>query len=113
MGAKYRASCECGYFTEVNAAGDMSCQAEASRFPFYCANCGLVEVDTGLSAPVCPNCGRADIAQYGQPPVPVGHSHKYPESQEPMRGMCPACNQALVFRELDPAPSPERPLLPR
>jgi predicted RNA-binding Zn-ribbon protein involved in translation (DUF1610 family) len=45
--------------------GDMTTGMDDSRFPFYCAHCGLVDVNTALAVSECPNCGTADIAQYG------------------------------------------------
>ena len=104
MGSAQRASCQCGFLTDINAAGDMSCHLEDSRFPFYCAHCGLVEVDTALDRPICPHCGTADIAQYGKPPVSVVHSRKYPESPTyppdctAVENLCPACKRmTLIF----------------
>jgi len=103
MGSAQRASCQCGFLTDISAAGDMSCHLEDTRFPFYCAHCGLVEVNTALDVPVCPRCGTADIAQYGKPPVSVVPSHKYPAAPTyslagSADNLCPACKKmTLIF----------------
>jgi predicted RNA-binding Zn-ribbon protein involved in translation (DUF1610 family) len=104
MRSKHKATCQCGYLTEITVGGDMSTQLQDSRFPFYCRHCGLVEVNTALTTPVCPNCGTADIAQYGQPPVSVVHSHKYSAPREfslaadATGNLCPQCKgMTLVF----------------
>jgi Zn finger protein HypA/HybF involved in hydrogenase expression len=104
MSAMHKATCECGYLTEITVGGNMSTQLQDSRFPFYCKHCGLVEVNTALTSPVCPNCGTADIAQYGRPPVSVVHSHKYPVLQNSSfeagatENLCPRCQEmTLIF----------------
>ena len=74
MGSVHHAECKCGYSKDVTVGGSRHTFREKSLFPFYCKNCGLVEVnisilpDKAFDAP-CPTCYAAYTVQYGVPPV--------------------------------------------
>ena len=75
VGSTHRAHCKCGFETEVTVGGSRAEFLENSKFPYYCANCGIVSVniaklETG-DKPPCPNCNGAEIHQYGLPPVSI------------------------------------------
>jgi predicted RNA-binding Zn-ribbon protein involved in translation (DUF1610 family) len=74
MGSVHNASCPCGYTDEVTIGGGRLTFLDQSAFPFYCSDCGLVEVNVAklsdhcTEAP-CPSCGKENITRYGIPPV--------------------------------------------
>ena len=65
MGSRHIASCPCGYSTSVPVGGTMSTFATYSSFPYYCKNCGLVNVNVADEKIFCPKCKSEDIDQYG------------------------------------------------
>ncbi|MEI7785833.1 MAG: hypothetical protein WCK08_15695 [Betaproteobacteria bacterium] len=74
MGSVYQAFCGCGFQSEVTVGGSRSSFLETSYFPFYCKDCGLVEVNIAkmpnkVCSCSCPECGTQDCTQYGTPPV--------------------------------------------
>jgi len=74
MGSVHNASCPCGYTDEVTIGGGRLNFHEESAFPFYCSDCGLVEVNVAklsyhCTEATCPGCGKENITRYGIPPV--------------------------------------------
>jgi len=65
MASDHMASCPCGYRTEVTIGGWMLNFTTFGLFPYYCKECGLVEVNVKAEKIVCPKCNSADIDQYG------------------------------------------------
>lgn len=96
MGSMHRASCTCGFHTDVTVGGAMSDFLENAPFPFYCERCGLVEANTAQRPIVCPTCGRTDIHQYGEPPVSAVRTNASPVLQNfsfeafSTKNLCPA-----------------------
>lgn len=75
MGSTHRTHCECGFENEVTVGGGRRTFLEDSKFPFYCATCGIVSVNIAKLAPgdtpPCPKCGGPDICQYGKSPTSI------------------------------------------
>jgi sorbitol-specific phosphotransferase system component IIC len=74
MGSVHKASCSCGYTNDVTIGGGRLTFLEESVFPFYCCDCGLVEVNVAklsdqCTEATCPICGKKNITRYGIPPV--------------------------------------------
>lgn len=74
MGSIHEARCECGFQRQVTVGGGRHSFREKSMFPFYCAHCGMVDVNVAQvpdskTKTLCPTCGAADTIQYGVPPV--------------------------------------------
>lgn len=74
MGSVHNASCPCGYIDEVTIGGGRSTFLEQSSFPFYCSDCGLVEVNVAklpgyCTESTCTSCSKESITRYGIPPV--------------------------------------------
>ena len=66
MGSIHKYSCRCGFEQEVTFGGVRADQ-HSSLFPYYCENCGLVEVNTAVNPeyePSCPKCMYPDIHAY-------------------------------------------------
>ena len=121
MGSVHHAECSCGYSRDVTVGGGRHTFREKSLFPFYCKNCGLVEVniavlpDKVFEAP-CPTCDAAATVQYGVPPVSKHDMRPKPKKfwqrQEPIREqavlqwrqreasesghICPACQEMTL-----------------
>jgi hypothetical protein len=74
MGSVHTAACQCGFTSDVTVGGGRRSFRENSKFPFYCACCGLVAVNV---APLsdsqtdveCPTCRSQRAIQYGVRPV--------------------------------------------
>ena len=69
MGSVKKVVCPCGFQSAVKVGGGMRNFRENSTFPFYCENCGLVEVNVTKEELNCPNCNSLDVKQYGIPPI--------------------------------------------
>jgi len=66
MGSKHQASCECGYSKEIVVGGSRSSFTTHSYFPYYCKNCGVVDVNVEAPIIQCSTCETLEIEQYGQ-----------------------------------------------
>lgn len=104
MGSIHRASCGCGFETEVTVGGGMRDFREKAPFPFYCERCGLVSINAASEPRVCPTCRSAEVHQYRKPPVSEVDPAAYPVVQHfsfkanASGNLCPACKQmTLVF----------------
>lgn len=62
----YQAKCGCGYQT-VFLCGNLD--KEVSLAPYYCDECGVVDVNFRESPLKCKWCKSTDIKPYGSPPV--------------------------------------------
>lgn len=127
MGSIHKAGCECGYSKEVTVGSTKAAFWTRSYFPFYCKNCGLVEVNVAVvpdevTAVTCPQCNAAPAVQYGVPPVSlhdmrpksceVDQGHVAPRKQvalqrwrrEASEGghLCPACLKMTLKFSLMP-----------
>ena len=122
MSSIHIASCKCGYEKRIMVGGLMDGYQDDSRFPFYCQHCGLVEANIAkiigkdlanaslnnpkesVNAPTCPDCGSADIDQYGIPPASLPPDN-HPQALQAWGfkasktgNLCPKCKQmSLVF----------------
>lgn len=124
MGSVHTAFCDCGFSDEVTIGGSRQDFREDSAFPFYCNDCGLVEVNVAklgrdVYVTICPRCGADGCTQYGVPPVSlkdlrpkpwprdlVGDKHvEIPSSETITWGSrqatltghrCPACGQMTL-----------------
>jgi hypothetical protein len=76
MGSVHTAACDCGFLSDVTVGGGRHTFLERSLFPFFCHQCGLVEVNVAkLSgkevSTACPQCQLENATQYGTRPVSV------------------------------------------
>ncbi len=100
MGSINRVSCECGYTSTVRVGGGMKTHNEHSVFPFYCKNCGIVEVNIHGNTSECPYawCKSIDIHPYGKEPISKG-ADRFPAIQwgeyKAYRNgnLCPECKK--------------------
>lgn len=74
MGSIHSIACKCGFNSEVTIGGGRMTFRENSMFPFYCATCGLVEMNIAPYADdvvvlQCPQCKKDKATQYGVPPA--------------------------------------------
>jgi hypothetical protein len=74
MGSVYHAYCDCGFKEDVTVGGSRNTFLDQSSFPFFCGQCGLVNVNVAKLprrqvATLCPVCQSPGCTQYGIPPV--------------------------------------------
>jgi RNA polymerase subunit RPABC4/transcription elongation factor Spt4 len=107
MGRIQAAKCRCGYRTSVTTGGSMREFRQRSYFPFYCKDCGIVDVNIQEKDLVCPSCKSSDIKEYGKPPISI-ESTEFPYVQcfnygAPQEGnLCPKCKEmTLEFQSSD------------
>jgi hypothetical protein len=65
MGSQHKAHCPCGYENTVYVGGVRRTFLEKSKYPHYCNNCGLVEVNVCKTPLECPSCKSSSILPYG------------------------------------------------
>jgi hypothetical protein len=65
MGSQHKAHCPCGYENTVYVGGVRRTFLEKSKYPHYCTNCGLVEVNVCKTPLECPSCKSSSILPYG------------------------------------------------
>jgi len=107
MGSLHKASCDCGFETEVDVGGSRQSFATNSTFPHYCESCGVVDVNVKLDKISCPKCHSENIHQYGSEKasdLKLIQTNTYPILQNFNRkafqngNLCPKCkNFTLVF----------------
>ena len=103
MGDVRNAHCDCGFQSAVRVGGGRATFREKSSFPFYCKNCGLVDVNVARPERSCPTCNSVEIVQYGKPPVSLTHPEiggvQWGEYCAPLMGnLCPKCSKfTMVF----------------
>lgn len=102
MGSIKNASCPCGFQKSVVVGGSMARFREESYFPYYCATCGLVDVNIAKEDLIaCPECQSQSITQYGKPPISGelqerGNFNCY-NYKAPYKGnLCPECKQMTL-----------------
>ena len=100
----YKASCKCGYERSVRTGGTRETFQTESYFPFYCKQCGLINVNFMQPHELCPTCKSADIKPYGGPTTSLDNefntvtSYKY---KAPNKGnLCPQCGEFTLNFEL-------------
>ena len=71
MTTLHEAKCSCGYKTTIFVGGNRASYQKDSSFPFYCQQCGVVEINITLKDLCCPSCHSSEILQYGKEPVSV------------------------------------------
>ena len=128
MGSIHKAECECGYSKDVTVGSTKAAFKTRSLFPFYCKNCGLVEVNVAVvpddvTEVTCPHCKAATIVQYGVPPVSlhdmrtksaeVDQGYPAPKKQAALQWVrreaseswhfCPACHKMTLKFSLMPS----------
>jgi hypothetical protein len=107
MGSLHKASCSCGFETEVDVGGSRSSFTTNSTFPFHCNKCGIVDINIRLDKICCPKCFSEHIHQYGKEiasDLTVIQSHPYARLQNfnyqayQDGNLCPKCKKYnLVF----------------
>lgn len=65
MGSQHKAHCPCGYENTVYVGGVRRTFLEKSKYPHYCNNCGMVEVNVCKTPLECPSCKSSSILPYG------------------------------------------------
>ena len=95
-------SCPCEFQQSVVVGGSMATFRKESYFPYYCATCGLVDVNIAKEDQIaCPECKTQSITQYGKPPISVeiqerGNFSCY-DYKAPYKGnRCPECKQMTL-----------------
>lgn len=112
MGSVHQALCECGFAADITVGGGRETFQTKSYFPFYCAACGLIEVNVAklqksILKITCPGCNSSEAVQYGTPPI----SDKPAEARNAFRWFdrsaaekwhkCPSCKEMkLVFSSM-------------
>ena len=93
----YTASCKCGFQKSVRTGGTRETFQTESSFPFYCNNCGLVNVNIAHPHDSCPNCSSSDIKPYGTKKTSLENSFKmvscYQYSAPNEGNLCPKCSE--------------------
>lgn len=103
MGQLVKASCHCGFIKDVSVGGRMMTYKENATFPFYCHDCGLVDVNIARRDHVCPKCNSPDVTQYGDPRISTPTEHnkvlEWGTYHCGSRGhLCPQCkNKTMTF----------------
>lgn len=100
MGSIHDTRCECGHATSVTIGAGMRDFQTNSKFPFYCEECGLVDVNVSAEKAQCPKCHSEAVLQYGKPPISIpveGDDHprlSWDRYKAYWHGnLCPNCKQ--------------------
>jgi len=103
MGQLTKANCPCGFSQQAPVGGDMASYKESATFPFYCHDCGLVDVNIAKDEIICPKCKSKDLTQYGDPKITIPTEHnkvlEWGNYHCGSKGhLCPKCKkQTLTF----------------
>jgi len=101
MGQIQSAKCQCGYSTTISTGGSRREFKHKCYFPFYCAKCGLVDVNIRLNPITCPDCKSVDVKEYGKHPIST-ESKEFAYVQcfnygAPKKGnLCPKCKEMTL-----------------
>ena len=102
MGSIRRVSCSCGFNSTVKVGGGMRDFKTNSTFPFYCEDCGLVDVNITNEKLHCPKCNSIKVLQYGVPHIsepPIinrGFVSCWNYQADPKGHLCPSCKQKTM-----------------
>lgn len=103
MGNIRSVKCSCGFQKAITIGAFKAEHLLKSKFPFYCSDCGLVEVNVKNNPLLCPVCKSSQIQAYGKPPISLTQEScatvQCGEYATPVEGnLCPKCNKmTLVF----------------
>jgi RNA polymerase subunit RPABC4/transcription elongation factor Spt4 len=103
MGQLVKAICNCGFIKDAPVGGGISTYKESATFPFYCRDCGLVNVNIAKGEKICPECESIDVTQYGDSKISIPTDHnkvlEWGSYHSGSRGhLCPNCkSQKMVF----------------
>ena len=103
MGQLIVAKCSCGFSQQAPVGGGMATYKEKASFPFYCSNCGLVDVNVVKNEAICPTCKSTDVIQYGDQKISIPTEFnkvlEWGSHHCGSRGhLCPKCkNQSMVL----------------
>ncbi len=110
MGAVYKASCACGFTSQVTDGGSRATFLETNMRPHYCERCGIVECNVAPQRPnfdlpiCCPKCKSENVIAYGTNLLNKNKEKKFqlPEiSFYRSENLCPACkNYSLEFKTI-------------
>ncbi len=72
-----------------------------SRFPHYCQDCGLVDVNVQAKPIACPSCQSTAVIAYGQEPISLPSDERagvdWGGYCAPRTGnLCPKCKQMTL-----------------
>ena len=107
MATLHNAYCKCGFNKSIQVGGTMLSFTTHAYFPFYCKDCGLVDVNVARKIHKCPSCKSQQIHQYGLPPVSLkSETYKLVFNGEYLASseghFCPNCNEFnLIFSEIE------------
>ena len=102
MGSIRQVACPCGFKTTVKIGGGMRDFRDNSIFPFYCEECGFVEVNITKDQLHCPKCNSTEVKQYGIPPISDlpeikwGSVHWGNYKAELKGHLCPVCKHKTM-----------------
>lgn len=65
MGQQTTASCKCGYSFRCSIGGSKKATPEQTKFPHYCATCGVVNASPYAERRDCPQCHSEPLVRYG------------------------------------------------
>ena len=108
MGSIHKAHCPCGYEKTIYVGGVRRTFLENSKYPHYCTDCGLVEVNVCKTPLQCPSCGSSGILPYGHKKISKYKKKDalvlqlWDNSAQMDGNLCPKCNQfTLKFEHPD------------
>lgn len=83
----------------ITVGGNRETYRTDSVFPFYCRQCGVVDVNVTGQELFCPRCKSLDVLPYGKEPVSIAPlDEAFPrlmnDDYEAYEGdnLCPKCN---------------------
>ena len=104
MANLYTASCKCGFEGSVRTGGARKTFQTECYFPFYCKQCGLINVNEMEPHDHCPRCKSGEIKPYGDATTSLDSRFKMVTSYHysaPTEGnLCPQCGEFTLNFEL-------------
>ena len=104
MANLYTASCKCGFEGSVRTGGARKTFQTECYFPFYCKQCGLINVNEMEPHDHCPRCKSGEIKPYGDATTSLDSRFKMVTSYHysaPTEGnFCPKCGAFTLNFEL-------------
>ena len=103
MGSLVTVDCPCGFSSIATIGGNMETFQKESSFPFYCATCGLVNVNIAKKKLACPTCKSKEIVHYGDPKISIPTEFDWVHAWDDYRcgsegHLCPKCmKQTMKF----------------
>lgn len=100
----YKASCKCGFKRSMRTGGNRDNFQTESYFPFYCKECGLVNVNIKEPHSTCPSCKSIDLKPCGHRDISLDNKWKTVQCSQyeaPNVGnLCPNCLDKTLSFEL-------------